>query len=203
MPVPKRADGQLNAVSCWSLTACTAVGYSAAGKPAAERWNGASWAATAVPSPKGATYSTLDGVSCPTPTSCTAVGSGFPASGTATALIERWNGTTWSIVPAPAPPGAVATMLTGVSCHGPAKCTAVGGHDGLSGYPFTGDHPLLDEWNGTSWSVVPAPEPAGSTGSALAGVSCPTTAECLATGGSLVAGGLESSGLFTLTEQGR
>ena len=202
-PVPKRSDGQLNAVSCWSNTFCTAVGYSAAGRPAAERWNGASWVVTAVPSPKGTTYSTLDGVSCPTPASCTAVGSWFSTSGTATALVERWNGTTWSIVPAPGPAGAVGTTLTAVSCHGPAKCTAVGGHDGLVGYPFTGDHPLVEESNGASWSVVPAAEPAGSHGTALAGVSCPTAAGCIAAGAHLVAAGIDSSGLFTLTEQGR
>jgi hypothetical protein len=37
-------------------------------------------------------------------------------------------------------------------------------------------------WNGTAWSIVTSPNPAGATGAALTGITCPSTTRCLAAG---------------------
>ena len=63
----------LDAVSCASQTACTAIGGGPHDDPLlVERWDGANWTVQSTPTTSDAT--TLDAISCPTPTACTAVG---------------------------------------------------------------------------------------------------------------------------------
>ena len=72
-PTPSLSQGSgLNAVSCTSASACTAVGRSGAG-PLAERWNGARWSVQATQDPPSR-FSSLAGVSCASGATCTAVG---------------------------------------------------------------------------------------------------------------------------------
>ena len=67
----------LDAVSCTSPTACTAVGYSETSDEnivtLAEKWNGTAWALESTPNPTGM-YPALASVSCTSVTACTAVG---------------------------------------------------------------------------------------------------------------------------------
>jgi hypothetical protein len=42
--------------------------------------------------------------------------------------------------------------------------------------------PLAEQWNGTSWTVVPSPVPAGATHATFNGISCLATTFCIATG---------------------
>jgi len=50
---------------------------------------------------------------------------------------------------------------------------------------------LAEWWDGSSWSVVPVPEPGGASQSALEGVSCTAASACTAVGGvSDTAGGV-------------
>jgi hypothetical protein len=69
----------LNAVSCVSSTACTAVGFAgvaATGSTStlAEQWNGSSWTVQSTADPAGVS-SSLFGISCRSSATCTAVGS--------------------------------------------------------------------------------------------------------------------------------
>jgi hypothetical protein len=41
---------------------------------------------------------------------------------------------------------------------------------------------LVEQWNGTTWSIVTSPNPSGSTQPTLAAVSCPSTTSCYAVG---------------------
>ena len=41
-------------------------------------------------------------------------------------MAERWDGTSWQIVPTPDPPSATPISLNGVSCPWPNVCFAVG-----------------------------------------------------------------------------
>jgi hypothetical protein len=69
----------LFAVSCPSLTTCTAVGYEQTPygySTVAERLNGTTWTVQPTPNPAGKAYTELAGVDCVSTTSCTAVGSG-------------------------------------------------------------------------------------------------------------------------------
>ena len=75
-----------------------------------------SWAVQATPVPTHTNEAQLLGMSCLSAASCTAVGYSINNSGTHLPLIESWNGTAWTVVPAPAPPGASSTLLESVSC---------------------------------------------------------------------------------------
>jgi hypothetical protein len=62
-----------------------------------------------------------------------------------------------------------------VSCTSAAACTAVG-------YTYNGSvsRTLIESWDGTSWTVVPSPNPV--LNDSLAGVSCVSAAACIAVG---------------------
>src|ERR1039458_7046818 len=83
------------------------------------------WALQTVPSPTGP-GGALMAVSCSSATDCTAVGSYVTVAGKSVALVERWNGTTWSIEATPSHAGDFAIYLSGVSCTSATACTAVG-----------------------------------------------------------------------------
>jgi hypothetical protein len=62
-------------------------------------------------------------------------------------LIEHWDGTAWSIVPSPQPPGG-SSALTEVSAISVTDAWAVG-------YDSRG--PLIEHWDGSAWTRVQAP----------------------------------------------
>jgi hypothetical protein len=109
----------------------------------------------------------------PWPALCIAVGSGVNGL----AVAERWDGTAWSVVPTPNPPGAVVSSLNGVSCSSATACTAVGTYQTQEVFA-----PLVERWNGIAWRVQPSPRPAGRLLSPLAAVSCAATNACTAVG---------------------
>ena len=102
--------GELMGVACSSSTACVAVGSHnviiekeggfSNPSTSAERWNGTEWSIMLTPNPtkEGAIgeWAQLVATSCSSSTVCTAVGS-YLKEATVRALVERWNGTEWSI----------------------------------------------------------------------------------------------------------
>ena len=178
LPVPSSAVTV--PLSCSSSTACTAVAayypYPSSDSDVlfAVRWNGRGWSRQVMPSPAGSITVLVSGISCPSGSSCVAVGgstSGDRPSRYAP-LAERWNGTKWSLEPVPAPSGvALSSRLTSVSCTSPTACTAVG--ESASAHRTT---PLVERWNGTTWSIERA------TGESLVSVSCTSGLACTAVG---------------------
>jgi hypothetical protein len=170
-PVPPPVMSVLNGVSCISPVRCIAVGSLTPNQfsfPHAlvERWNGAAWSIVPTPRTSPLQPAGLNAVSC-TGRSCTAVGAiGYRQ------LVERWNGRKWSIQPAPS--GAPEATLNGVSCLSRADCVAVGALTDGSGKS------LAEGWNGNRWSIEATPTVAG--GSLLNGVSCVSRADCVAVG---------------------
>ncbi|MGD0394683.1 MAG: hypothetical protein ABSC41_18820, partial [Acidimicrobiales bacterium] len=184
-PNPSGAtDSDLDAVSCRSATACTAVGAyesrSGAQVTLAEVWNGNSWTVRTTPNPKGATDSGLDGVACRSATACTAVGEYKSSSGAFETLVEVWNGTSWTVQTTPNPKGALGSHLDAVSCSSATACTAVGTYQSSYGAEVT----LGEVWNGTSWTVQATANPSGASYSDLYAVSCTSATACTAVGGS-------------------
>jgi hypothetical protein len=180
-PNPTGSTGShLNGVACVTATNCTAVGYSATastpGRALVERWNGTNWSIVPSPVPAGSTGSYLNGVACVSATSCTAVGYYTTASSTGRTLVERWNGTKWSIAPSPNASGSLGSYLNGVSCTKASNCAAVG-----YSYDSNATHTLAERWNGTKWSVVATPNPKGDEADLLS-VSCTSATNCLAVG---------------------
>jgi hypothetical protein len=94
--------------------------------------------------------------------------------GQATTLAERWDGTSWQIVPTPNPPGATNSSLDGISCPRRNVCFAVG-RSGSS----TTSVPLVELWNGTSWSIQQSPVIRGGT---LTDIDCSGIRACTAVG---------------------
>ena len=124
----KNVQGQLNDVSCPTVTSCFAVGIQTVGSRATtlvEHWNGVHWSIVSSPNVAGLTDNQLWGVACSTPTLCAAVGityAAFPVP----ALVEQWDGTKWRLVRTPNRPFTDQSQLSGAACiHGPT-CFAVG-----------------------------------------------------------------------------
>ncbi len=88
----------LDAVSCTSAKACTAVGQyvnnSGISETLAEGWNGTKWVIDSTP--KISTGSALSGVSCK---SAQCIAGGFQNSKDVETLAEGWNGKKWVIEP--------------------------------------------------------------------------------------------------------
>lgn len=126
------------------------------------------------------------GSSCANAQLCMAVGlsiDNIQANGTDAPLAETWNGSTWTLGPQPVLPVGEGGGLFDVTCVGGSDCWAVGALLGVAG----NGNPtatLIENWNGTSWSIVPSPTPtdAGVVGAALQGVSCVSVSDCVAVG---------------------
>ena len=100
-----------------------------------------------------------------------------PVSFTSTTVAEHWDGTSWQIVPTPNPPGATFSSLNGVSCPGPSICFAVGDYGTDPNSPFA--RPLIELWDGTSWSIQPSADVGNGV---LVAVSCSGLLACTAVG---------------------
>ena len=111
----------------------------------------------------------LKSISCTSANFCVAVGEQNSGAGLG-ALIEQWNGATWTVTsnPASATHGA---ELNSVSCVGPNFCIAVG----AGTTPF-----LAERWDGSSWSVSTTgmSVPSGATAPTLYSVSCVSSTVC-------------------------
>jgi hypothetical protein len=134
------------------------------------------WSVTPTPNPVIPTGQ-LFWVSCPAANSCMAVGGYTKASGAGVTLAERWNGTSWRILPTPNPARATLSALFGVACSTPSACTAVG--QAIIG---GASQALAERWDGTRWRIQPTPNL--SQGGGLNGVSCTSASACTAVGSS-------------------
>jgi hypothetical protein len=193
---PSPGGYALFGVTCVTSSDCWAVGGArrvTAGSSAfgtlTENWNGTSWSIVPSPTPIGATGAILRSVDCVDASSCWAVGNtATPTGAGQSVLTEQWNGSTWSIgASAPAP--AAYSQLNSVSCTSASNCWAVGTAGStvetstvpnLPGGP--GDQGLVEQWNGTTWSVVPSYQVATPGGGYLGGVTCVSSLDCWATG---------------------
>lgn len=183
----------LKSVTCASTSDCWAVGYHDSGGVAQtliERWNGISWSIIASPN-KGTLANQLESVTCASAADCWAVGAYVYATGDPVfkptafgTLIERWDGTSWSIVPSPDakvpgcfpfPPSSCTpldNLLRDVTCPSATECWAVGS-GGISA--------LIERWDGASWQIADAPDNGESTFS-LQSVTCTSAMDCWAIG---------------------
>jgi hypothetical protein len=150
---PNSAESILYGDTCAGTSACLAVGFAHNGQAIAQQWNGTTWTTAPAAQPSGATSAELGAVSCTGADACVSVGSYYVSStDISQTLAEGWNGTTWAIETMPALNSGFGDgniELTGVSCLTASNCWAVGFWD-----PGTGFTPLIEQWNGTGWSVA-------------------------------------------------
>lgn len=181
------AASALEDVDCFNGKTCMAVGQykglsGGPGKAYSLRLKGSAWDAQAMQSPSViGTGTEVRGVSCPGVTTCFAVGDYSTTAGQQP-LIQRWNGTAWSLQSFPLPT-TNGSYLTDIDCASASSCVAVGF---FFDTPTTGQAAWALHWNGTSWSQQ-SPEHPGVSNPFL-GVSCPSATSCVAVGTFLEAG---------------
>ena len=173
---------QFRGVSCPADRFCMGVGWyipsDGIKRPLAETWDGSAWHITFPLVPSAAPAAVLQSVACVSRTSCLAVGdtntSGDQGPVFGKLFAEKWDGSTWQMVPI-ADPGR-ATLVK-VSCASARSCFAVGYR-----FPVTGAlyQAISERWNGKRWSYVRPRRPQRL--SQLLGVSCPGPANCWAAG---------------------
>jgi hypothetical protein len=145
--------GVLYGVSCASERSCVAVGM-LGGLAFAERWNGSTWSVQDLPNPPGARTSVLYGVSCTSPMGCTAVGSVMASDQPDFPLLERWNGSRWSIQTGVNLLADEGGELDAVSCSSRTACIAVGSLNPSDTVCPEGW--VAERWNGIHWRLLPA-----------------------------------------------
>lgn len=146
------------------------------------------WRAQQLPQPpESAELREAYGVSCVRSDACIAVGSQWRLGSyqTLVTLAEYWDGTSWSVMTTPNPPGLEEgskknrfATLDGVSCYSTSLCIAVGHYRGSS----EAVAPLSLRWNGASWEELSTPKPSGATEATLSAVSCTSSTNCVAVG---------------------
>jgi hypothetical protein len=177
---------ELESVSCPSAGSCTAVGFTVPPSKhqlhdqlaLIEQLSQGEWSIVPGATVTGAVDTPLYGVSCPVTNFCVAVGTvqyGAPDPSFG-ALAESWNGTSWTLNALPLPVDATGPSLAAVSCPAQGSCVAVGGFVNS----VTGQYrPLAERLDGSTWSVVPAPDPRGSAGnSEFTGIDCTAPTTC-------------------------
>ena len=116
----------------------------------------AAW--TVVPSPSpGVAGNVLPAVASVSANDVWAVGEATDTTGRQLTLTEHWNGTAWSVVASPNVGSANNTLLA-VAAVSTTDVWAVGRAEGPGGAQAP---PLIEHWNGTSWSIVTAPKHVG------------------------------------------
>jgi hypothetical protein len=164
-------DHNLAAVSAASNTDAWAVGSflppSGDGtvlQTLGEHFDGKQW--TAFPLPNvGINLNSLFAVSMLPSGKAWAVGYFINASFHEKTLVEHFDGSTWTVIPAPSP-GARQNILYGVAAISDSNVWAIGGfQDGKDTW-----HPLALHWDGSDWTQMPAVEP-GATGNIFYAIS--------------------------------
>lgn len=118
-----------------------------------EHWDGANWTVAANPAATGWSGS-LTAVSAVSASDIWAVGRLYPSTGPVQGFTEHWNGSSWAAVSSPTV-GADNVTLTSVSTISSNDVWAVGYVQPTSG-PY---QPLIEHWDGSSWSIVTCPNP--------------------------------------------
>jgi hypothetical protein len=164
--------GELQSVAVWNASLAWVVGTTSdagIGKSSViEQWNGTAW--SGVPSVNPGDANELKGVALVDATDAWTVGDCVTTnpktrSSRYVALIERWDGVRWSVVPSPSP-GVRDVTLSSVAVINASFAWAVGSYEDAQSRV----HTLIEQWDGVRWSVVPSPSP-GSAYNDLDGVA--------------------------------
>ncbi len=169
---------ELSAVSAVSASDIYAVGYYSTStntnQTLIEHYNGSKWSIIASPN-VGTTHDYLSGVAAVSANNVYAVGNSFTFDSQGQALIEHFDGSTWSIVQSPSP--GTLTGLTSIAEASASSIYAVG-------YSFTGTatiNSVIEYYNGSTWSVVSSPNP-GQENFLIATAHVPGTSQFWAVG---------------------
>jgi hypothetical protein len=156
-----------------------------------EHWNGTAWANAAIPRP--GVSSVLTSIAAFSANDVWAAGWFENSSETAIQpLIEQFNGSVWTVVPAPVKQSA--TFLTGIAGSSSSDIWVVGYTE-----PGSVDEPIAEHWNGTAWTVMKPPTQ-GKGSNILYGVVAPAPNDAWAVGLSTAKAPPAESATLTLIE---
>jgi hypothetical protein len=153
---------QLNAVKAVSPTLAWSVGYTSdlsITVPLIERWSGgSSWEGVlTVTNILTLSSGQFNGVAATDASNAWAVGSYNCATCQQTAqrtLIERWNGSSWNVIPSPNVAITQDNILKAVAAISTTDAWAIGYYnDDVTGSAI----PLTLHWDGSSWRIISAP----------------------------------------------
>jgi len=191
VPVPEGTENAyLEGVSCTSVNACMAVGFSeptgseGTVLPLILTWNGEKWSLLAMPPPlHGSDRIWPAAVSCTSSSWCMVVGSGTERAGNH-AVAQVWTSEGWTTVQDTSLEDG--SFLPDVSCAGPDACTALISDSSVN-YSKK-DTPDVERWEGKEWKQEALPEPVGAEGGEPLGISCSSADACAVVGASFVRG---------------
>ena len=145
-----------------------------------EHWNGSAWSSVTIPDPDF-TPGAGQSISASSPTDIWVVGTTVnTTTGATTAEALHFNGTAWSVVPMQQP-GTNTPTIGAVTAISATDAWAVGEDTGATS--ALGGSTLIEQWNGTSWSIVPSPTPGADPG--LTGVAARGSSDVYAVGSNL------------------
>ena len=128
-----------------------------------------------------------EATTCLSAEDCWFVGARFAGGYPTHAIILHWNGKAWKL--SPSPPVKTASALNGIACFA-SGCVSVGVECvkgtscfSLGGATETSDvRPLVETWNGRSWSISASVQPKGSASANLDEVRCTSATHCVTLG---------------------
>ena len=159
-------NGTMFAISADASNDVWAVGTVAFGSTLIEHFNGKAWTVVASPN-AGLGWNVLNGVVAIAPNDVWAVGyytKNVNSTRPALTLVEHWDGTKWSIVPSPnVGPNSVyqSNQFYGVTAVSANDVWAFGSFFAADGSEQQST--LVEHFDGTSWTIVPSPNPVNST----------------------------------------
>jgi hypothetical protein len=145
-----------------------------------EHWNGSAWSSATIPDPDF-TPGAGQSISASSPTDIWIVGTTVnTTTGITTAEALHFDGTAWAVVPMQQP-GTNTPTIGAVTAISAMDAWAVGEDIGATSAP--GGSTLIEQWNGTKWSIVPSPTPGADPG--LTGVAARGSSDVYAVGNNL------------------
>ena len=128
------------------------------------------WTDVPVANPSGSTHTMLLDVAVLAPDDAWAVGSKYVLNGVdreTKTLAYHWNGASWTAIPSPSPtpyPGGGWADFECVAAVAPDDVWAAGGQRIVGPDGYVGTHLMVQRWDGSQWSIVPAPMTSGGSG---------------------------------------
>jgi hypothetical protein len=167
-PTPGGVALAITAISPGNVWAVGDAGLPTAGTAA--HWNGKTWSAVPTPGLTGLSRSgqnQLTGISADSAGNVWASGYAVdPGHNFRVPYVLHWTGTKFVVTKIPNPStkagnvGGEGSLLNGVQVISPTDAWVVGATFGLNGARRT----LTEQFNGTTWSVAPSPDPGHLTG---------------------------------------
>ncbi len=121
----------------------------------------------------------LASVSCTSSTACIAVGGRASHDQRDQIFNLSWNGQHWTPQVPVDGNHTQPNDLNSIACASATECFAVGS---VGNFNFADHRRLIEEWNGTAWSILALGNPKGTANDFLNSVSCGGPALCFAVG---------------------